>query len=89
MVWAMMVQAPLLLGKNPALQTRQVNGDIEVALAQFGSETSTQEVTPLVVWRPNPSAQLAQALIEVNVKQLVAAGTIQAVELRRKKPLAH
>ena len=56
-------------------------------MRQFGSETNTQEVTPLVVCNPKPTAQLAQALIEVNVTQFVAAGTIHAVELSKKKLL--
>jgi len=58
------VQTPLEFGKKPVEQMRQVNGATVVAFTQFGKLTATHDVTPLLVWRPKPVAQLAQTLME-------------------------
>lgn len=65
MVALTVVQTPLVLGKKPEEQVMQVKGAMEVALRQLFRLTVTQLVTPLVVWRPNPVIQVAQAVIEV------------------------
>ena len=50
------VHTPLVLGKYPVAQIKQVNGATEVALMQLESTLDTQEVMPLVVWSPKPGA---------------------------------
>ena len=85
-VAATTVQTPLLFGKNPVAQTKQVNGATLVALIQLANETDTQELTPFEVWMPKLIAQEAHALIELYVKQLEAPGTTQDDELAMKNP---
>ena len=68
-------------------QMRQVKGATEVALRQLGSMLDTQEVMPLVVWRPKPGAQLPHAVMEVKVRQFEAEAVTQLVALNRNRPL--
>ena len=79
-------QTPLAFGKKPFAQTTQVKGAIVVAVMQFGNAFDTQEVIPLVVWRPKDGAHVAQALIEVKVRQFEAAALTQLDELNKNKP---